>query len=61
MQTVVGGEYQVIERAKLRKQSFDSWFVRKVNAVPLRVFAQRLNGLLNSFRVALRDNDLGAL
>jgi hypothetical protein len=52
MQAVASGEYQVIEHTKLRKESLDGLFVREVKRVPLRVSAQRLDGFLNSFRVA---------
>ena len=61
MEAIASGEYQVIESTKLGKESFDGLFVREVKGLSMRVSANRFNGLLNSFRVAGRDNDLGAL
>ena len=52
MEAIASGEYQVVERTKLRKESFDGLFVREIERVPLCVSAQRFNGFLNSFRVA---------
>jgi hypothetical protein len=51
----------VIESTKLGKESFDGLFVREVNDLSLRVYANRLNRPLDSFRVAGGNNDLGAL
>jgi hypothetical protein len=39
MEAITSGEYQVIERTNLAKQSFDGLFVREINDVPLRIFA----------------------
>jgi hypothetical protein len=61
MEAIAGGEYQVIERAKLCEQSFDGPFVRDVNRLPLCLSADGFDGFLNSFRVARGDNDLGSL
>jgi hypothetical protein len=61
MQAIAGGEYQVIETAKLRKEGCDGTFVRDVDGLPLCFATDTLNGLLNSFRIAGDDNDLGSL
>jgi len=61
VEAISSGEYQVIERTKRGKESFDGLFVREVNDLSLRVYANRFNRPLDSFRVAGGDNDLGAL
>src|SRR6202049_2924121 len=61
IEAIAGSECQVIERAKLCEQSFDGPFVRDVNRLPLCFATDTLNGLLNSFRIAGDDNDLGSL
>src|SRR5258708_26966267 len=58
MQTIAGGEYQMIETAKFRKESCNGSFVRDVDRLPLGFATDTLNGLLNSFRIAGDDNDL---
>jgi hypothetical protein len=52
MKAIAGSEYQVIERAKLREQRGDGPFVREINCLTIHFSADRLYGLLNSFRVA---------
>jgi hypothetical protein len=61
MLAIAGGEYQVIETAKLRKEGCNGSFVRDVDRLPLCFATDTLNGLLNSFRIAGDDNDLGSL
>jgi hypothetical protein len=61
MQAIAGGEYQMIESAKLCKEGRDRSFVRDVNRLPLCLTTDTINRLLNSFRIAGGDNDLGSL
>jgi len=61
MQAIAGGEYQMIESAKLRKEGCNGSFVRDVNCLSLCFSTDTFNGLLNSFRIAGDDNDLGSL
>jgi hypothetical protein len=52
METIAGGENQVIESTEIRKKTFDGLFVQEVNRVPLRASTQQFNSFLNPFRVA---------
>src|SRR5258705_2689943 len=61
MQAIAGGEYQMIETAKLRKEGCNGSFVRDVDRLPLCFATDTLNGLLNSFRIARDANNLGSL
>ena len=61
MQAIAGGEYQMIETAKFLKEGCDGFFVRDVDRLPLCFATDTLNRLLNSFRIARDDNDLGSL
>jgi hypothetical protein len=61
MQAIAGGEYQMIETAKLRKEGCNRSLIRDVDRLPLCFATDRPNGLLNPFRIAGDDNDLGSL
>jgi hypothetical protein len=52
MQAIAGGEYQMIESSKLRKEGFSRSFVRDVDCLPLCFATDTFNRLLNSFRIA---------
>jgi hypothetical protein len=52
IQAIAGGEYQMIESAKLRKEGCNGSFVRNVNHLPLCFSAYGFNGSLNSLMVA---------
>jgi hypothetical protein len=52
MQAIAGGENQMIESAKLRKEGCNGSFVGNVNYLSLRFSAYGFNGSLNSLMVA---------